>query len=381
VKRGVDVDADVVIVGAGCAGRSVAWRMLDAGLGGLRVVVVDPRTEFGDDRTWCGFRTSDHPFVGLATHSWTRWELSSGARRVTRSAPEHPYDHIPSRPFYEATTRKILDSSYELSTGESVVDVRGDDDHALVLTDRRRLRARLVLDSRPSPRPRPRLAQHFAGLFVETTRDVFDEATVTLMDFDASRDGEVRFHYVLPFTSRRALVESTGISASPITDATHFARARAYLSRRWAHATWRETRRESGVIPMDLRPAEAERRTHVVPIGLRAGCARASTGYAFADIQDQARDVAAAIAAGARPASAPRYSTRARLLDEIFTTFVRTQPERVPDVLVSLFERCEPAHLARFLTDRGGWSSILAAVRAMPAAPMLRAARSVVAAS
>ena len=66
-------DADVLIVGAGCAGLSLAWHLVERGLGGRRLLLVDPRTEYGRDRTWCFWNVVEHPFEDLVTKRWSRW--------------------------------------------------------------------------------------------------------------------------------------------------------------------------------------------------------------------------------------------------------------------------------------------------------------------
>ena len=54
-------DVDIVIVGAGAAGLSLASR-----LSGSRhsVLVLDRREGFAHDRTFSGFAIDAHPFVG-----------------------------------------------------------------------------------------------------------------------------------------------------------------------------------------------------------------------------------------------------------------------------------------------------------------------------
>ena len=51
-----DVDFDLLIAGAGCAGASAALELLEHGPASMRIAVVDPRGEFPRDRTWCFWR-------------------------------------------------------------------------------------------------------------------------------------------------------------------------------------------------------------------------------------------------------------------------------------------------------------------------------------
>src|SRR5206468_1821908 len=151
------------------------------------------------------------------------------------------------------------------------------------------------------------------------TKPVFDVTTVTLMDFPADRDDEVRFVYVLPLTPWTALVESTVFSASAHGPQRFRERIAAYVGQRWglADGEWVVESEETGSIPMTDQPAaDPDAR------GLRGGVARPSTGYAFARIQ---RDARAAVAAWAAGEEAPplRDPLRIRLLDAVFLRFLR----------------------------------------------------------
>ncbi|WP_146069326.1 lycopene cyclase family protein, partial [Cryobacterium sp. Y11] len=49
------VDADLVILGAGLAGLTLAARLARE-RSGPRVVLLEPRTAYRDDRSWCFWR-------------------------------------------------------------------------------------------------------------------------------------------------------------------------------------------------------------------------------------------------------------------------------------------------------------------------------------
>ncbi len=63
--------ADIIIIGAGCAGLSLAWQLTQRGLSGRNVVLLEPRTEYGRDRTWCFWNVLPHDFDAAAS-AWPR---------------------------------------------------------------------------------------------------------------------------------------------------------------------------------------------------------------------------------------------------------------------------------------------------------------------
>ena len=81
-----------MIAGAGCAGLSLAVQLASQARRRRRpcprIVVVEPRTAYRRDRTWCYWRFVDHPFQAAVTRRWHRWRVREGARLVVRDPAE-----------------------------------------------------------------------------------------------------------------------------------------------------------------------------------------------------------------------------------------------------------------------------------------------------
>ena len=56
------------------------------------------------------------------------------------------------------------------------------------------------------------LWQHFQGVEIETSKNIFDEEIINLMDFNCDQRNDVHFFYTLPFSKNKALVETTWLS-------------------------------------------------------------------------------------------------------------------------------------------------------------------------
>ena len=132
------LDADVLVLGGGLAGLSLAERLAGERVAGPRVVVVEPRTEYRDDRTWCAWRVAPHRYEGLVERSWSRFEVRHGGRSVTVACPDAPYQMIASRAFYRRAQAALEPSRrVVLELGRSAVGapVRGDDGWTVSLDD------------------------------------------------------------------------------------------------------------------------------------------------------------------------------------------------------------------------------------------------------
>lgn len=379
------MDADILIVGAGASGLSLAVRLSQLGVTRERsVLLLEPRTGYVRDRTWCYFDVVDHPFGEAATASWPRWRVAGEGREVTRSWPGLSYRHLPADAFYRsARDRLAADPRVELRTGTPVERLREDADGVTATTPAGPVRARLAFDSRPPARreapPTGRdgrhawLLQHFHGVVARTPDPVFEPGVATLMDFRVPQEGGIHFVYVLPFDERTALVEDTWFTGAPRPVPFYEASIRAWLEAHRGVREFETLHAETGAIPMDTRPRALAAGRRVLHLGARAGAARPSTGYAFLEIQRQADVLARALAAREAdllPRPPRPYSRRARFLDRTFVSYIERHPERAPELFVRMFERVRPDALARFLFDGGGWTDAVRVMGVLPALPL-----------
>lgn len=363
---------ELAIVGAGCAGLSLAWHLLDAGIDGRRMVLIDPRTSYERDRTWCFFEVWPHPFEHLVTHRWERWRVRApGGPWVERGDPEVPYAHLPADAFYGSVRARLAAAGVSLRLGVRAGAIDDDGRAARLETSAGLLEATLVFDSRPPLGDRSRevsLLQHFEGWEVLLEEDRFEPRSAILMDFDVPQTGRgAHFLYVLPFERRRALVEATWFSPDPPGDWTlHRESLRRYLG----SARCSLVHRERGVIPMTTEPAATRWSPRIVPIGLAGGLAKPSTGYAFLDIQRHSAALAEDLAAGRPLAPGSRRSWLSHLQDDVFLEYLSRDPPAAAVAMVGLFERLAPDLTARFLHDRVSPRERVGVMRAMPIAAM-----------
>lgn len=374
-------DADYLFVGAGVAGLSLAYHLVTRGISGRRLLLLDPRTSYENDRTFCFWNVRPHPFEDLASHRWPRWRVRGPGADVVRSAPGLAYLHLPAEKFYRRALERLDTAGVELRLGAEVRAVLDEGDHVRVETDAGPLRASLAFDSRPTaPRTRPgevTLLQHFEGWHVRLEEPRFDPAVATLMDLAPEREA-VQFTYVLPYSEREALVEATWFGGRPLGEDGYRPYLERYLRETLGVRGWAVLRRERGVIPMSTAEPEARPSPRVYRIGLAGGLAKPSTGYAFQAIQRFSRELAARLDAQLPDPPAPR-SWRAATLDRIFLSYLARYPERGAEVFTALFARVEPALLVRFLSDEASGPECLRVMAALPFAPFtletLRSAR------
>lgn len=351
-----------LVLGAGCAGLSLACALLDAGVD-EQIVLVDRRTKFDHDRTWCFWSTSaDLPFATLAEHRWPAWRLVGRDGRATghRSA-RHPYLHLPADRFYAAALARLdAAPNVELRLGERVLEVDPRPDGVTVSTSSGTIEGTIAYDAMGGAGPlnahRPRGAveihQRFLGQEVEVERPVFDPSTATLMDFrGASSQGDaLRFMYVLPFGPHRALVEDTSLGGRAIASGDRREAIAAHLGEVLGAGAVHLVREERGALPMTTHAFPVSRGPRLLAVGAAAGALRPSSGYAFVRLQRHVQGVARAVAAGAPPPSRLGRRRR-RTLDALFLRALSADPTGFDRHLLMIARGVDAGAFARFMTD------------------------------
>jgi len=234
-----------------------------------------------------------------------------------------------------------------------------------------------VVDTRPSQRPRRDAAtlwQSFYGHEIDCSAAVFDPMTLDLMNFLAPDARDVAFVYVLPVTPTRALVELTVFGATPLAPRELSGRLTAALAQRVGAAPFTTLRSEHGILPMGLNETPRSKHPSCVKVGVMAGGARPSTGFAFQRIQRWAGECAHTLVSCGHPIGHRPDPLPLRVMDQIFLDVLRGNPSRGGAIFFSLFSRADPARVIRFLSGTAGVADSLAVVAAMPVPPFVRAA-------
>lgn len=376
---------EYIILGAGCAGLSLCYYLLEQGVEGP-ILLLDQRKEFSDDRTWCFWDVESTPFTHLSTKRWNTWSVSSGDRTVLQVSASQPYLCLASADFYEHALGFLsLRDNVTLRLGEAVESCEEKSDRVLVRTSQSAYAARYAFDGRGLPPGSPVfeeaqrsavwIPQKFLGLRLRSRDPVFDPDVCTLMDFSVSQERGLRFVYVLPFTEREALVENVYLSDTEVSVGEHRIEVEKHLEDIYGLTpeSYVVDGSERGYIPMTDYDFTRKLGDRTYSIGMLGGESRPSTGYTFLRIQRYCRSLAESIVAGREP---PHKVGPARyeLLDKIFLRFMKEHPNKCPEVYLQMFAGLRPDTLVRFLTEKSTPTDELRLILAMPKIPFLKIA-------
>ena len=99
------------------------------------------------------------------------------------------------------------------------------------------------------------------------------------MDFQKFNNG-IHFLYILPFSSRKALFETTYFSKEPLNDSIYKLDIKKYLKKMFPNNNYKSKFIEKGIIPM-FHTNQICTNKIVTNIGSPGNWVRASTGYSF----------------------------------------------------------------------------------------------------
>lgn len=369
------LDADLLILGGGLAGLSLAAALARRGYPG-RVQVLEPRREYVDDRSWAFWARAGDIEAEHAEQQWAQWQIGALDQPALRcAAPGWRYCYLRSAQVYAQAQQQIAaGAQIQLRLGLAADRLQAVGDALRVGTDDGPLFAAQVVDTRPpsaEQRAHSSLFQVFAGRELESAQALFDPDSVELMtDLRCDAHGLV-FSYVLPLSPRRALVEVTRFAASPLSRAQLQAELDALIARRgWQSAA--ALREEFAVLPMGL-PTAPPLPTGAVRAGIAGGGLRAASGYGFLRIRAWAERCASALASGGSALAHPPEPALRRWMDALFLQVLRREPERAPELFLRMARGVRGAAFVRFMSDCASASDYAQVVAALPPAPFLRA--------
>lgn len=374
-----------VILGAGCAGLSLCYYLLERGFR-ERILILDKKPAFEDDRTWCFWDVEPTPFTHLAVHRWNSWSLHAGGRSVTQTSERYPYLCVTGASFYEHVLERLaIHENVTVRLGEDVRGYRESDDSVWVETADGSYESSRVFDGRGLPPGSPVfeearrkatwVPQRFVGQRIKTESAVFDPGRCTLMDFEVDQSRGLRFMYVLPFGEREALVENVYLSDAEVSAEAFRDEISGYLSETCGlpETEYEVLGEEQGYIPMTSYRFPRRIGERVYSIGMLGGESRPSTGYTFLRIQRYCRRLAESLVRGEstpRRVDARRYDA----LDGLFLRFMHESPERCPEVYRRMFEGVPHEPLVRFLTEKSTPADEARLVHALPKTPFIKLA-------
>lgn len=366
-------DYDFIVAGAGAAGRSFVYHLLQSPLRDSRVLLLDKEYKTADDRTWSFWEVGEGPFEEIVHHRWpVLWFYNGDFARKMEIAP-FSYKMILAADYYRYTNEAFAKAPQVEQQVANIKRIRNTNEGVEVETDGGSISARWCINSTARPEIDKSkvnyLDQHFRGWFIKTKRPVFDPDQAVMMDFRTPQEGEFRFLYVLPTSTTEALVEVAIFSNQHLSGEGYDRIIQNYLKEHWPQLDdYTITRTEEGNIPMtDFEFPLFDK--HIINVGMSGGDTRASTGYTFIYIHRRMERIINGLIRQQDPRVGDDFDLRRhRFYDSVMLRVL--EKDKYPGALLfqKLFQRNSPQRLLRFLN---GESSVLEELSLMSTTPIL----------
>ena len=341
---------DYIIIGAGCAGLSLAYELdLQNKLDNKTLAIIEPREEYKKDKTWSFWKVTDHNFDDCVRKSWKNFSVNIPKKTNYLECVSYPYQSIDSGLFYKKINNKLKENKnifffkdlYEINSKNSFI-------------------FNSVL---PIKKDHHNLWQHFCGIEIETQHNSFDDEIFNLMDFDCEQRESVHFFYTLPYSKTKALVETTWLSKMSSTSQMDYDnQLKDYIEKHLNLKNYKITYKETGAIPLFYPSYVLEK--NKINIGTAGGMTRLSTGYTFLNIQEHSKYISENIENISKTKKF-EISKKYQLLDDIFLRVLDKNPEMMPDIFFKMF-KSSPKTVIKFLSNKSNFLEDLSIIFKMP---------------
>tara|TARA_R110000868_G_scaffold70648_3_gene207417 strand:+ start:242 stop:1429 length:1188 start_codon:yes stop_codon:yes gene_type:complete len=362
---------------AGGGGSSLALLLALHNIDGLKdfsALIIEPDPKNTNDRTWCFWtdhRDNAYPLVkDIIDHRWTK--INNVHQQISALKP-FEYIQIRSAEFYAKSDEILAQYPQVERIRDKVISLEEQKDRLLISTEKENFSCDKLFDSRPPKLKSSELLwQSFVGWRIKTDKAVFDTDTCTLMDFEVPQNGALQFMYLLPTAENKALIEFTRFGSAVLSKEESVPIIEKYLTD-MGIATYEIEEWEIDKIPMSLELNRAARfhpqDQRIIPIGLSAGNAKASTGFAFKNILKHSADLAAHLHKREKRLPRPVQKVNFKYYDQLLLRLLNQKPDLSKKLFVRLFEKHPLERILRFLDEETSFGEDLQIMYQMPWLP------------
>jgi lycopene beta-cyclase len=366
---------DYIIAGAGCAGLSLLMRMMeDSYFSQKKILVVDREIKNKNDRTWCFWEHGDGLFESIIHYQWQQVNFQTKDYFETFDLKPYRYKMIQGIDLYNTVIEKAANYPNIEFRKEDILSISSTSWKAELQLQNETLSAEYIFnsilfekDKKTNSKNVYQLLQHFKGWVIETNEPSFDPLVATLMDFRTGQEQGTTFFYVMPTSTKSALIEYTLFSEKLLSNEAYDDSLKQYISEQLGIKEYSILHVEFGIIPMTNQqfPLQDQR---IVHMGVAGGQVKGSSGYAFQFIQKRT----AAIVEGLKEVET-RFDRinfqqkKGNLYDAVLLNVLHHQKMQGDDIFQSIFSKNKIVSVLRFLDNE---SSILEDLKIMNSVPI-----------
>jgi lycopene beta-cyclase len=341
---------DYIIIGGGCAGLSLAYELeVNNKLKEKTLAIIETRDNYKRDKTWSFWKVFHHNFEDCVIKSWNNFTVNSPEGIHELINKSFPYQSIDSEKFYKKINSK-LSSNSNVSFFKNFNEVNSE--NSLVFNS--------VFEDELD---KSKLWQHFQGIEIETSNDIFDDEIINLMDFNCDQKNDVHFFYTLPFSKNKALIETTWLSDLEDENLMDYdLQLENYIKNNLGIKNYKINFMEKGAIPLFYPSFKNDDKT--INIGSAGGMTRLSTGYTFLNIQEHSKYIVKNIDK-IKEIKTYNIGRKYHFLDKIFLKVLENHPKKMPEIFCNMFKTSSNTSI-KFLSNKSNIFEDINIISKMP---------------
>ena len=372
---------DYIIGGAGLAGLTLAWQMIENELlEHQQLLIIDADKKDKNDRTWSFWSEPTSWIADLPiAQSWNRAVVKGKDFNLTQNLEPYRYYKIEGIDYYKFILEKI-NKHPQVSIVQDFI-IAEDGNQKSVKTQNSTyhytsyfFKSYFFPDEISSLRHPNKhfIWQHFYGWKIKTENEVFNPEEIMYMDLQVPEvKGGLSFAYILPETKNEALVEYTLFSADLWEEQDYKAALENYIKSNLGIEEYSITELEYNKIPM-TNSIFSTRIKSIIPIGTLAGTVKPSTGYSFIRNFYHIQEIIRSLRSKTDDFTLSG-SRKFRFYDEVLMNVLHTGKSSGHEVFGSMYKKNKLPQLLKFLNEDTNLFEDLKIMNTVPKWPFIKA--------
>ena len=357
---------DFIIIGLGLSGITLLLELLKRTR--KKILVIEKKKKLNRDKNWCFWSYPKNFLTNKYRNSWKEVLIKYKNKEISKREQNYSYLQVYSDDLYKIAIDKLNKSNNtKLLLNQEINSLKETSDGVYLDINNKSYFSEIVFDSRPSQIESGKLLQHFYGIAVESNKKTFNTNKVTLMHFQTN-DKEIHFFYVLPYSEKKALIETTYFSKKIYPEQKYLKDIKSYLEREFPKVNFKYGFKERGVIPMyEMKNNTSSR---IIKIGTAGNWTRISTGYTLQNSFKKSKEIVDCIISNKKIKL--KNNMISNFLDKVFCKYLEIYPEKSNILFIRFFEKLKLSIIIKFLTNKYHFIDLIKIIFSLPKFQLLK---------
>ena len=346
---------DYIIVGNGLAGLKLALAFSnDSYFDTKSIALIDHSNKTTNDKTWSYWDNNSNK-NSLTCKSWKKAFIYTYNTKTELNLEPYNYNTIKSIDFYNYAIKVLKSKQNFHFIIDDIISIS--EANTVEVSSKTALYTAIhVFDSRLTDEMKIEfnnaisITQHFKGWIIKTKDDVFDDQSVTIMDYRIKDKNKTTFNYVLPFSKNEALVEFTYFNDTVVKENVYDHFIETYIKDYLNISDFEIIETEIGQIPMTNFRFEQFNTTKITKIGTAGGWVKASTGYSFKLTDKKVKVIVENIKSNQLP-SRGLYNKKYKFYDKVFLKVLKDENYKGEWIFHRFYTKNSIQTMFRFLDE------------------------------